>query len=86
MSFTARVRTTGKIFEATHELDENWIRALDAKTLEDGKLYSGFLYDAEPTNEPNKYKFRSRAATTFRSNDLAHLALPVKLQPIRKRA
>jgi hypothetical protein len=35
MSFTANVKQTGKIFEATGELDKNGIRAFDAQTLED---------------------------------------------------
>ena len=33
MSFTAKVKETGKIFEATDELGENGIRAWDAQTL-----------------------------------------------------
>jgi hypothetical protein len=80
MSFTARVKQTGKIFEATDELDKNGIRAFDAQTLEDRKLYSGYLYDTEPTNDPTKFRYRSRTAETFTTDELELLPLPVVLK------
>lgn len=85
MSFTAKVEKTGKIFEATDELDENGIRTFDAQTKEDGKSYSGYLYDAEPTNDPSKFRYKSRTEATFGADELELTLLPVTLKGIRKR-
>ena len=85
MSFTARVKTTGKIFEATDELGENGIRAWDANTLEDGKAYKGYLYDTQPTGDPTEFKFRGRIEATFKADELEQLRLPVALRDRRKR-
>jgi len=85
MSFTAKVKNTGKIFEATEELDNNGVRAFDAQTLEDGKLYRGYLYDSEPTNDPHKFRYRSRTEATLGAGELERLPLPVTLKGIRKR-
>jgi len=59
MSFTAKVKTTGKIFEATDELGENDIRAWDAKALEQGKRYKGYLYDTQPTDDPAEFNIEA---------------------------
>ena len=85
MSFTARVKETEKIFEALDLLDEKGVRAFDANTLEDGKLYKGLLYDTEPTNDPAKFRYRTRTEATFRADELERLPLPVLLKPMRKR-
>lgn len=85
MSFTAKVKETGKIFEATDELGENGIRAWDAQALEDGKLYKGYLYDTQPTNNPAEFKYQGRMEATFRADELEQLPLPVTLGGRRKR-
>jgi hypothetical protein len=85
MSFTAKVKETGKVFEATDELGENGIRAWDAQTLEDGKLYKGYLYDTQPTKDSAEFKYRDRMEATFRADELEQLPLPVTLRDRRKR-
>jgi hypothetical protein len=85
MSFTAKVKQTGRIFEALDELDKNGIiRAFDAQKLEDGKLYSGYLYDTDATSEPAKFRYRSRATATFKADELELLPLPVLLKGTRR--
>jgi hypothetical protein len=85
MSFTAKVKKTGKIFEATDELGENDIRAWDAKALEEGKRYKGYLYDTQPTDDPAEFKYRGRIEKTFDADELEQLPLPVVLRDRRKR-
>ncbi len=83
MSFTARVKETGKIFEATAESDETGIRVFDAHSLQDGRFYRGYLYDTEPTNDPTKFRYTNRTAATFRAIELERLPLPVTLRGVR---
>ncbi len=85
MSFTARVRKTGKIFEAINELDTDGSRRWNAQTLEDGKSYWGYLYDTQPTNDPAEFKYRGRMEASFRADELEQLPLPVMLRDRRKR-
>jgi hypothetical protein len=84
MSFTTKVKETGKIFEATDELDENGNRAFDAHSLVHGKSYKGFLYDTERTNVENTFRYRSRKAATFKADELEQLRLPVTLKAAKK--
>jgi hypothetical protein len=84
MSFTAKVKETGKIFEATDELDENGNRAFDAHSLVGGKSYKRFLYDTEPTTSENTFRYRNRKEATFRADEVEQLPLPVTLKAVRK--
>jgi hypothetical protein len=71
-----------EIFEATEELGNNGVRAFDTQTLEDGKLYRGYLFDTEPTNDPQKFRYRNRTEATLGAGELEQLPLPVTLKGI----
>jgi hypothetical protein len=84
MAFTAKVKQTGKIFEATDELDKNGDRTFDAQSLADGKSYKGFLYDTQPTDDPAKFRYKSRTEATFKAEEIERMPLPLTLKAIRK--
>lgn len=87
MPFTVKVRETGKIFEALYEVGVNgqtWL----AHTLEDSMSYSGYLYDTQPTNDPNVFNcvaLADRKEQTFKGSQLERLPGSVKLRDRRKR-
>jgi hypothetical protein len=87
MSFTARVKKTGKIFDATYEVDaggQEWL----AHVLEDQMSYKGFLYDTLPTSQPNVFNCiapQDREQKTFKGNELEKLSGTVKIRDRRKR-
>jgi hypothetical protein len=46
MSFQAKVRETGQLFVATHEVDRDGVWSKDVNKLEKGKSYVGYLFSA----------------------------------------
>ena len=47
MSFQAKVKETGQLFVATNELDKDGAWNKDARKLEKGKSYVGYLFSAK---------------------------------------
>lgn len=51
MSFTAKVKKTGQVFQATNEWDEGLIIGRDAHQLSHGKAYGGHLFHTHQLTE-----------------------------------
>ena len=84
MSFTARVKKTGQIFDAVDELDDNGNRVFDAHRLESGRKYGGYLYEVQATNDPSVFAYtRDRTKAAFDAEEIEQLRPPVKLKDRR---
>jgi hypothetical protein len=76
MSFQAKVKQTGQLFVATNEVgkDGGWNK--DARKLEKGKSYIGYLFSAQ-TNAPGT--LRKPKVEIFESDALEMLSGRIKL-------
>lgn len=70
MSFTAKVKETGQLFQATNEMGQNGALGKDAHTLEKDKSYAGHLFlDSQPGSSP-RVQFTKATWGVFREEEL----------------
>jgi hypothetical protein len=85
MSFTAIVKKTGQLFDATNEAGANGGLGTDAHRLEPGKSYMGHLFDAYPTPDSTTVTFSRAEWATFHADELREFDVPhITLIPTRK--
>jgi hypothetical protein len=85
MSFTATVKKTGQLFDATNEVSPSGGLGRDAHQLENGKSYMGHLFDAYPTPESTMVTFSKAEWAVFQADELQELDVPrVTLVPTRR--
>jgi len=82
MSFNAKVRESGCLFEALNEEGSNF----DAVILEEGRSYSGFLYPGQFDSDKNSMGyvvFRSigkRSPAVFLADKLEQVQIPLDIK------
>jgi hypothetical protein len=77
MSFQAKVRETGQLFVATHEVDKAGVWSKDANKLEKGKSYVGYLFSAGGS-APNVALDKPKVGI-LESDTLEELSVRIKL-------
>ena len=79
MSFTAKVKKTGQLFQATNEMGRDGALGKDAHTLEKGKSYAGHLFlDSQPRNSP-WVEFSGATWGVFREDELENFPVSLRL-------
>ena len=85
MSFTATVKKTGQLFDATSEVAPGGGLGRDARELEPGKSYMGHLFDAYPTAESTTVTYSNTEWAVFAADELEKLDVPrIRLIPVRR--
>ncbi len=85
MSFTAIVKKTGQLFDATNEVGPGGGLGRDAHDLQQGKSYMGHLFDAYPTPESTTVTFSNAEWAVFRAEELEKFDVPrIRLIPVRR--
>ena len=79
MSFTSKLRTTGQLFWAAIDADN----FRDAHKLEDGKRYSGHLFESVLT-QPDRVVYNEARWATFAAKDLEDWPGDIRLIHIRE--
>lgn len=78
MSFTTKLRSTGQLFGAAVDADTY----RDAYRLEDGKRYSGHLFDSVVT-EPERVVYTEARWATFTATELEDWPGDIRLIHVR---
>jgi hypothetical protein len=85
MPFTARVKKTGQVFQATNEWDEGLINGRDAHRLSHGKAYGGHLFHTYQLTESTgllELIYNGVEWATFRAEELEGFAVNrIRLHP-----
>ena len=85
MSFTAKVKKTGQVFNATNEWDEGGVFGRDAHEINQGKAYGGHLfhtYQINETPEMIELVFTKIEWATFKAEELEEFAVNrIRLHP-----
>jgi hypothetical protein len=79
MSFQAKVKETGQLFVATNEVDTDGAWGKDARKLEKGKSYVGYLFSARSEHSSTPGAFGKPTFAIFESDALEVLSVRVKL-------
>jgi len=79
MSFQAKVKETGQLFVATNEVDTDGAWGKDARKLEKGKSYVGYLFSARSEHSSTPGAFGKPTIAIFESDALEVLSVRVKL-------
>jgi hypothetical protein len=79
MSFQAKVKETAQLFVATNEVDKDGAWSQDARKLEKGKSYVGFLFWARSEHSSTAGAFGKPTFAVFESDALEALSVRVKL-------
>ena len=79
MSFQAKVKQTDQLFVATNEVDKDGAWSKDARKLEKGKSYVGYLFSARPEHSHKTGTFGKPTFAVFESDALEELSVRVKL-------
>ena len=79
MSFQAKVKQTAQLFVATNEVDKDGVWGKDARKLEKGKSYVGYLFPALSAHSSTPGAFGKPTFAIFESNALEVLSVRVKL-------
>jgi hypothetical protein len=77
MSFTAKVKKTGQVFNATNEWGADGFLGRDAHELLDGKLYGGHLFHTHELSESAdlvELVFTGIEWRTFKAEELQEFA------------
>jgi hypothetical protein len=77
MAFTAKVKRTGQVFNATNEWDANGFFGRDAHEIIDGKLYGGHLFHTHQMRESPELVelvFNGIEWATFKAEELEAFA------------
>ena len=82
MSFTAKVKVTGQLFQATTDLGTDKELYRDAHALENDHFYAGHLFDAYPGNSP-WVEFSEATWGVFRGDELQDFPAEMRLVPVR---
>jgi hypothetical protein len=69
MSFTAKVKSTGQLFQATNQIRSGGLVEDAPRRIEQNRSYAGHLFDAYPGDSP-MVKFSKAAWAIFRSDEL----------------
>lgn len=86
MPINAKIKKTGELFEAINEENKTYI----VYELEEGKLYSGYIYPGyfDSTKEPDGtivFKCtKERIAATLSTDELERITIPIRIRD-RKR-
>ncbi len=85
MSFTAKVRKTGQVFNATNEWNSDGFFGRDAHELLDGKIYGGHLFHTHQLRESAdmvELIFTGIEWATFKAEELQEFAVGrIRLHP-----
>lgn len=85
MSFTAKIKKTGQVFNATNEWDADGFFGRDAYELLDGKLYGGHLFHTHQLRESAdivELVFTGIEWATFKAEELQEFAAErIRLYP-----
>jgi hypothetical protein len=79
MSFQAKVKETAQLFVATNEVDKDRAWGKDARKLEKGKSYVGYLFPALSEYSSKPGAFGRPTCAIFESDALEVLSVRVKL-------
>ena len=79
MSFQAKVKETAELFVATNEVDTDRAWSKDARKLEKGKSYVGYLFPALSVHSSTPGAFGKPTFAVFESDALEVLSVRVKL-------
>jgi hypothetical protein len=79
MSFQAKVKKTAQLFVATNEVDKDRAWGKDARKLEKGKSYVGYLFPALSEYSSKPGAFGRPTCAIFESDALEVLSVRVKL-------
>ena len=86
MSFTARVKTTGQLFDVTTDLGANQSLYRDAHLpLQERTIYAGHLFDAYPASGSDCVEFSKAECAVFRGDELQEFPV-TQLRLVRARA
>ena len=77
MSFQAKVRETGQLSVATHEVDRDGVWSKDVNKLEKGKSYVGYLFSTGRSGPDVVLK--KPTVAIFESDTLEELSVLIKL-------
>ena len=79
MSFQAKVKETGQLFVATNEVDKDGAWNKDARKLEKGKSYVGYLFSAKSEYSVAPGTFLKPMVEILESDSLEELSIRIKL-------
>lgn len=85
MSFTAKVKATGQLFDVTTDLGQDGALYRDAhRPLQKGTLYAGHLFDAFPKSGSDLVKFSKAEWAIFCEDELEDFPV-TRLRLLRRR-
>ena len=79
MSFQAKVKETGQLFVATNEVDKDGAWNKDARKLEKGKSYVGYLFSAKSEYSDVPGTLRKPNVEILESDALEEVSVRIKL-------
>ena len=79
MSFQAKVKETGQLFVATNEVDKDGAWGKDARKLEKGKSYVGYLFPALSEYSDAPGTLRKPNVEILESHALEEISVRIKL-------
>jgi hypothetical protein len=79
MSFQAKVKQTDELFVGTNEVDKDGAWSKDARKLEKGKSYVGYLFSARSEHSHKTGTFGKPTFAVFESDALEELSVRVQL-------
>ena len=79
MSFQAKLKETDQLFVATNEVDKDRLWSKDARKLEKGKSYVGYLFSARSEHSSAPGTFGKPTFAVFESDALDELSVHLKL-------
>jgi hypothetical protein len=79
MSFQAKVKKTDQLFVATNEVDNDGVWSKDARKLEKGKSYVGYLFSARSHHSSTPGTFGKPTFAVFESDALEELSVRLAL-------
>jgi hypothetical protein len=78
VSFTARIKGTSDIFEATSEWGPKDTRKFDAHSIRDGASYSGQRFIGSLVPRESKFIYSKKIDATFKANELEGCEVAIK--------
>jgi hypothetical protein len=79
MSFQAKVKETDQLFVATNEVNKDRVWSKDARKLEKGKSYVGYLFSVRPGHSSAHGTLGKPTFAVFESDALEELSVRLKL-------
>jgi len=79
MSFQAKVKETVQLFVATNEIEKDHIWSKDARKLEKGKSYVGYLFSSSSEYSSGAGTFAKPTVAIFKGDALEKLSVRLQL-------